>query len=153
MSLESIRKLHAQSVESLMMELSHIANQLTRNEEQYRSMEIQIQTDAEAYAQQTGQGLLIEELLEWQEKMNAKRAALREVRAAIDRAAGLWQQTKERLTEARQECKLLERVAERRRAVVRAAMAGREQQAADEASHRRGSAQGHGDSCGSERDI
>jgi flagellar export protein FliJ len=146
MSLDSIRKVHAQTVESLMMELSHITHRLTRGEAQYRSMDMQIQTDAEAYAQHASRGLMIEELLEWQGKMDAQRAALQDARAAIDRTTALWQQTKERLIEARQEYKLLERVAERRRIAVRAAMARQEQWATDEAAGRQVSVRGRGDS-------
>ncbi|OQW45510.1 MAG: hypothetical protein A4C66_07180 [Nitrospira sp. HN-bin3] len=146
MSLDAIRKVHAQTVEALMMELSHIALRLTSSEEQYRAMEVQIQKDAEAYGQQTSQGLTIEDLLQWQGKMEAQRAALRHVRVTIDHTADLWEQTKERLVEARQECKLLERVAERRQTAVRAAMARREQGAADEAASRQVSARGGGES-------
>ncbi|MBX3325688.1 MAG: flagellar export protein FliJ [Nitrospira sp.] len=146
MSLDSIRKVHAQTVEVLMMELSDIVHTLARREEQYRSMEIQIQRDAEAYAQQTGQGMTIEELLEWQGKMSAQRDALQEVRVSIDRTTGLWQQTQERLLQARQECKLLERVAERRKTAVRAVMARREQRETDEAAHRQVSIRGDGES-------
>ncbi len=146
MSLDSIRKIRAQTVESLMMELSRIAHTLTHNEEQYRIMEIQSRTDAEAYAQQAGQGLMIEDLLEWQEKLDAQRSALQQVRAAIDDASRLWQQTKERLVEARQECRLLEKVAERRQIAVRAAISRREQRVADEAAHRQVSIRGQRDS-------
>jgi flagellar export protein FliJ len=151
MSLDSIRKLRGQTVESLMMELSHLTQMLTHGEELSRNMDIQIQTDAEIYAQHTGQGLTIEALLEWQGKMDAQRAARQEVRATIDRTTALWQQTRERLIEARQECKLLERVAERRQIAVRAAMARREQRAADEAAHRQISVRGQSDSQGGER--
>lgn len=146
MSLDSIRKVHAQTVELLMMELSHIAQTLSSNEELYVSMDMQIQRDAETYAQITSRGLAIEALLEWQGKMDAQRAALQELRATIDRTTALWQQTKERLVVARQECKLLERVAERRQIAVRVAIARREQWAADEAAHRQIFVRGEGDS-------
>lgn len=146
MSLDSIRKVRAQTVESLMMELSHIAQTLTRSEEQYRAMEVQIQADAEAYARQAGEGLTIEDLLQWQAKMDAQRSALGQVRLAIDHSTSLWQQTQERLVEARQECKLLERVAEQRQSVVRAAHARREQWATDEAAGRQVSMRSRGDS-------
>ena len=136
MSLDSIRKVHAQTVESLMMELSHIVQALTHSEEQYRTMEVQLQADTETYAQQARQGLTIEDLLQWQATLDAQRSALQQVRAAIDHASDLWQQTQERLVVARQECKLLERVAEQRRSVVRTAHARREQWATDEAASR-----------------
>ena len=112
MSLDSIRKVHAQTVESLMMELSHIAQTLTRSEEQSRTMASHIEADAEAYDRHAKQGLTIEDMLEWQGRIEAQRAALQHVRASIERATGLWQQTQERLVAARQEGKLLERVAE-----------------------------------------
>lgn len=146
MSLDSIRKVRAQTVESLMMELSQIAQALTYSEEQYRTMEVQIQADTEAYAQQAGQGLTIEDLLQWQGKMDAQRSALRQVRATIDHATGLWQQTQERLVEARQECQLLERVAEQRQTARHAMIARREQWAEDETAGRQISMRGRGDS-------
>ncbi|HMS86757.1 MAG TPA: flagellar export protein FliJ [Nitrospira sp.] len=146
MSLDSIRKVHAQTVDSLMMELSHIVQALTHSEEQYRTMEVQLQADTEAYAQQARQGLTIEDLLQWEARMDAQRSALQHVRAGIDHATGLWQQTQERLVEARRECKLLERVAERRQSAVRAAHARREQWATDEAASRQVSVRSRGDS-------
>lgn len=146
MSLDSIRKVRAQTVESLMMELSHIAQSLTHSEEQYRTMEVQIQADTEAYAQQARQGLMIEELLQWQAKMDAQRSVLQQVRATIDHATGLWRQTQERLVEARQECKLLERVAEQRQTAMHAVIARREQRAEDETAGRQISMRGRGDS-------
>jgi flagellar export protein FliJ len=146
MSLDSIRKMHEQTVESLMMELSHIARTLTRSEEQYRAMDSQMQTDADVYARHAKQGLTIEAVLEWQGKMDAQRTALQQVRATIDRTTGLWQQTQERLVEARQECKLLERVAEQRQAAVRGAAARREQWATDEAASRQVSIRSRGHS-------
>ena len=146
MSLDSIRKVRAQTVESLMMELSQIAQALTHSEEQYRTMEVQIQADTEAYAQQAWQGLTIEDLLQWQGKMDAQRSALRQVRASIDQATSLWQQTQERLVEARQEYKLLERVADQRQTALHAVIARREQREEDETASRRISIRGRGDS-------
>ena len=137
MSLDSIRKVHAQTVESLMMELSHIVQALTHSEEQYRTMEVQLQADTETYAQQARQGLTIEDLLQWQATLDAQRSALQQVRAAIDHATGLWQQTQERLVEARQECKLLQRVVDQRQTAVRAVITRREQWAEDETASRR----------------
>ncbi len=137
MSLDSIRKVRAQTVESLMMELSQIAQALTHSEEQYRTMEARIQAETETYTQQAGQGLTIEDLLQWQGKMDAQRSALRQVRASIDHATDLWQQTQERLVEARQECKILERVVDQRQATLHAVSARREQWAEDETANRR----------------
>lgn len=146
MSLDSIRKVRVQTVESLMMELSHIAQTLTQSEEQYRTMESQIRADAEVYAQQATHGLTIEDLLEWQGRMAAQRSALQQLRVRIDHATSVWQQTKERLVGAKQECTILERVAEQRQAAIQATLARREQQAADEAAHRQVSIRGRGDS-------
>lgn len=146
MSLDSIRKVRAQTVESLMMELSTIAQALTHSEEQYRTMEVQSHADTAAYAQQARQGLTIEDLLQWQGKMDAQRSALQQVRATIDHATGLWKQTQERLVEARQECKLFERIADQRQTAMHVVMARREQQAEDETASRRISMRGRGES-------
>ncbi len=140
MSLHSLRKVRAQAVESLMMELAQIAQAMAGSEARYQAIEIEIQTDAESYARHTMQGLTIEALLEWQGRMDAERAALQQVRHEIDQAAASWQRTKARLVEASQECKLLDRVAEKRQEAVRAAGQRQEQLATDEAASRRPSA-------------
>ena len=137
MSLHSLRKVRAQTVEFLMMELAQIAQSLTRSEERYRAIDVEIQADAESYARQTTQGLTIEAMLEWQGRMDAQCATLQHVRHEIDQAAASWQQTKARLVEASQECKLLDRVAETRQEAERAASRRQEQAATDEAASRR----------------
>jgi flagellar export protein FliJ len=137
MSLDSLRKVRAQAVESLMMELAQISQALARSEERYQTIEAEIRADAESYARQTMQGLTIEALLEWQGRMDAQCATLQQVRHEIDHATASWQRTKVLLVEASQECKLLDRVAEKRQEAVHAAGRRQEQRATDEAARRR----------------
>ncbi|MBX3303948.1 MAG: flagellar FliJ family protein [Nitrospira sp.] len=137
MSLDSLRKLRSQTVETLIMELGRIAQSLSRSEERYRRIEAEMQTDAERYSQHTRQGLTIEVLLEWQVRMDSQQAALSQARIEIEQGTLSWERTNNLLVEASQECKVLDRVLERREAAQRAEAARQEQQATDEAASRR----------------
>lgn len=140
MSLESLRKLRAQTVETLMMELAQITRTLAQSEERYHDIETQIQKDIVSYDRQSAQGLTIEAWLERQGRMDSQQAALRQVRREIDRAVEAWQHTKALLVEASQESKLLDRVADKRREAQRAEAGRQEQRTTDEAANRRYSA-------------
>ncbi|MFY4727762.1 flagellar export protein FliJ [Nitrospira sp. BLG_2] len=140
MSLESLRKLRAQTVESLMMELAKITRALARSEERYRDIETQIQKDVAVYDRQSAQGLTIEAWWEWQGSMDSQQAALRQARLEIDQAVEAWRHTKALLVEASQERKLLDRVADKRRETQRAEAGRQEQRTTDEAASRRYSA-------------
>lgn len=137
MSLDTLRKLRARTVETLMMELAQINSALAESEERCRDMDAQIQKDVAVYDRQAAQGLTIEAWLEWQGRMDSQQAVLRQVRREIDQAAESWRRTEARLVEASQECKLLDRVADTRRDAQRADAARQEQRTADEAASRR----------------
>jgi flagellar FliJ protein len=137
MSLESLRKLRAQTVETLMMELAQITRTLTQSEERSHDIETQIQKDVVIYDRQSAQGLTIEAWLEWQGRMDSQQTALRQVRREIDQAIEAWQHTKTLLVEASQESKLLDRVADKRREAQRAEAGRQEQRTTDEAASRR----------------
>ena len=136
MSLESLQKLRAQTVETLMMELAEITRTLAQSEERYQELEATMQQDAAAYDRESVQGLTIEAWLEWQGRMDSQQAALRRVRREIDQAIEAWQQTKARLIEASQERKLVDLVADKRRDAQRADAARQEQWTTDEAASR-----------------
>jgi len=137
MSLDSLRKLRAQTVETLMMELAQVNSALAQSEERCRDMEAQMQQDIVSYDRQAAQGLTIEAWLEWQGRMDSQQAVLRRVRREIDQAVEAWQHTKTRLVEAGQERKLLDLVADKRRDAQRADVARQEQRTTDEAASRR----------------
>ncbi|GKS62711.1 hypothetical protein YTPLAS72_00150 [Nitrospira sp.] len=137
MSLHSLRKLREQRVETLMMELGQIAQSLSRNEARYRQVETTMQNETEQYRQQMQQGLTIESLLEWEARLGSQEAILYQVHRDIEQTAMLWNRTNSLLVEASQECKVLDRVLERREAIHRADVARQEQQAMDEAASRR----------------
>lgn len=137
MSLESLRKLRAQAVESLMMELAQVLRTLAHSEERCRDIEAQIQKDVVAYDRQSSQGLTIEAWLEWQGRIDSQQTALRRVRREIDQAAEASQRTKALLVQAGQERKLLDLVAAKRREAQRAETERQEQRTTDEAASRR----------------
>lgn len=137
MSLDSLRKLRRQRVETLMMEVAQIAQSLTLHEARHRRIETEMQDEAEQYRAHTTRGLSIEELLEWQARMDSQEAALRRVRVEIEQATVAWTRTNRLLVEANQECKVLDRVLERREAMKRDDLTRQEQQATDEAASRR----------------
>jgi flagellar protein FliJ len=136
MSFESLRKLRAQTVEALMMELAQIARTLAQSEERYQALESQIQEEVVSYDQQSAQGLAIEAWLELQGRMDSQQAALCRVRREINQAVEAWQHTKALLVEASQERKLLDLVADKRRDAERADAARQEQRTTDEAAAR-----------------
>lgn len=137
MSLESLRKLRAQTVEALMMDLAQITRRLAQSEEQYQDLDAQIQQEIITYERQSAQGLTIEAWLERQGRMDSQQAALRRVRQEIDQAVEAWHQTKALLVEASLERKLLDIVADKRRDAQRADAARQEQRTTDEAASRR----------------
>ncbi len=137
MSLESLRKLRAQAVETLMMELAQVTRVLTQNEQQCRDLEVQIQKDVVMYDRQSAQGLTIEAWLEWQGRIDSQQARLRRVRCEIDQAVEAWQHTKALLVEASQERRLLDLVADKRSEAQRAEAGRQEQRTTDEAASRR----------------
>lgn len=137
MSLESLQKLRARTVERLMMELAQVTRALTQNEERCREIEAQIQKDVVAYDRQSAQGLTIEAWLEWQGRIDSQQAMLRQVRREIDQAVEVWQRTKALLVEASQERRLLDVVADKRREAQRAEAGRQEQRTTDEAASRR----------------
>jgi flagellar protein FliJ len=136
MSLESLKKLRAQTVETLMMELAEITRTLTQSEERYQDLEATMLQDVVTYDRESVQGLTIEAWLEWQGRMDSQQAALRRVRQEIDQAVAAWQQTKALLVEASQERKLVDLVADKRRDAQRADAARQEQRTTDEAASR-----------------
>ncbi len=136
MSLEALQKLRAQNVETLMMELAQITQTLTRSEEHCRVLEAHIQSDIVTYQEQAQRGMTVETLVEWQGRINAQQAALHRTRHEVEHVAMAWQQTKARLVEANQDCKLLDRIVDQRRSAQRTEAAHREQQATDEAAVR-----------------
>lgn len=137
MSIESLWKWRAQTVEALMMELAQIAQALAHSEARYRECEAAMQTDAETYGRHTQEGLTVEALLEWQARLDSHQATVSRIRQEIDHGLLSWQRTSDLLVEARQECKLLERVIERREAATCAESLRQEQRAMDEAASRR----------------
>lgn len=137
MSLESLRKLRAQAVESLMMKLAQVLRTLAQSEERCRDIEAQIQKDVATYDRQSTQGLTIEAWLEWQGRIDSQQTALRRVRREIDQAAEASQRTKALLVQAGQERKLLDLVAAKRREAQRAETERQEQRTTDEAASRR----------------
>ena len=136
MSLESLRKLRAQTVEALMMELAQIARTLAQSEERFQDLESTIQEEIVTYDRQSAQGLTIEAWLERQGRIDSQQAGLCQVRRAINQAVGAWQHTKALLVEASQEGKLLDLVADKRHEAQRADAARQEQRTTDEAASR-----------------
>ena len=137
MSFESLRKLRAQTVEALMMELAQITRALAQSEERYQDLESKIQEELVTYDRQSAQGLTIEAWLERQGRMDSQQAALCQVRRETNQAVEAWQHTKTLLVEASQERKLLDLVAEKRHDAQRADAARQEQRTTDEVASRR----------------
>ena len=140
MSLDSLRKLRAQTVETMMMELAQITRTLAQSEEWCRDIEAQIQKDVVAYDRQSAQGLTIEAWLEWQGRIDSQQAELRRARREVDQAMEAWRHVKALLVEASRERKLLDVIADKRLEAQRVEAGRHEQRTTDEAASRRYSA-------------
>ena len=136
MGLESLRKLRAQTVEALMMELAQIARTLAQSEERFQDLESTIQEEIVTYDRQPAQGLTMGAWLERQGRIDSQQAALHRVRRELNQAVEAWQHTKALLVEASQERKLLDLVADKRHEAQRADAACQEQRTTDEAASR-----------------
>lgn len=137
MSLDTLRNLHAQTVEALMMELAQITQSLSRQEQAVRMLEAGLHSDVTIYRQQTGEGLFIESILEWHARMDAQQAVLSEARREIASLTAAWHDTQARLVAASQERTILDRFVERREQARQTEVSRREQLALDEAGQRR----------------
>jgi flagellar FliJ protein len=136
MSLEALRKLRAQTEESLTMELAQATHELIRMEQRCDQLDAQMQAEASAYRVEAEQGLIIEAMLEWQGRLESHQATLQQTRSAVGHLAEEWSRARARLIEATQERKVLDRFIERQQEARRADVQRREQQATDEAAGR-----------------
>ncbi|MDH5669795.1 MAG: flagellar export protein FliJ [Nitrospira sp.] len=136
MSLESLRKVRARAQEAVMMELALLTQELTRMERQCETIEAQIQAEASDYQAQVERGLAVEAMWEWQGRLDSRRASLGKTHAAIQNLMKAWNAAQERLIEATQERKVLDRLAERRQRARDVEILRREQYATDEAAGR-----------------
>lgn len=119
-----------------MMELAQITQELLRMEHQCEGLESQMRSDALDYQAETERGLPVEVMLEWQGRLDSRRSALQHARHVIANLAQAWAAAQARLIEANQDCKVLDRLAERQRAGRDIERARREQRVTDEAASR-----------------
>lgn len=136
MSLEALRRLKERAEEAVMMELTQIAHELAGMERRCDALTAQMDLDAAAFRAHAQQGMAIEAVLEWQGRMDEKRAAVQQSRRMIAELTDRWKQAEARLVAATQERKVLDRLVERQQAAHRADVQRREQRATDEAATR-----------------
>lgn len=118
------------------MELARVTQDLVRMEARCQALEDEMQADATTYRLQTHQGLAIEQVLEWQARMDSQQAALTQAHQAVGALTEAWNRTQARLVEASQERKMLDRLAERQQQAHRTKVRRREQLVLDEAAYR-----------------
>ena len=136
MSLDSLRRLKERAEEAVMLELARITQDLAGLEHRCDGLSARMESDAAAFRVSVEKGMPIEAVLEWQGRMDEKRAALQQSRRMIAELTDRWKQTEVRLVAATQERKVLDRLAERQQAAHRADVRRREQQATDESATR-----------------
>jgi flagellar export protein FliJ len=136
MSLDSLRKLRAQTEEVITMELAQITQELACLERHCRSLEAQLHTDAAIYRLLAEQGLAIEAVLEWHGRMDSQQTALNQAHCQVGDLTAAWSRTQARLVEATQERKVLDRLAERNRKARHDEIRRREQLVMDESAQR-----------------
>lgn len=142
MSLETLRKLRAQTEQTLAMELAQLTQELTATERQCAELAALIETDAAAYCRAAEGGTEIEAMLEWHGRMEAHQHALHRARAKAAHLAGAMTRTQARLIEVSLERKIVDRLIERRRSADKADARRRDQSRMDEVAHRRHSSSG-----------
>ena len=136
MSLESLRKLRAETEEAITMELAQITQELVHIEQRCHTLDAHIQSEVAMYRLQTEQGIAIESMLEWHARMDAQQAALKDAHQAVRTLTEVWNRTQARLVEASQERKIVERIVDRQQQAHLSEVRRREQLATDEAAHR-----------------
>jgi flagellar export protein FliJ len=136
MSLESLRTLRRQAEEAVTMELAQITQQLAQLERRYQALDAEIHTEAAASRAQAERGMVIEEFLECHRRIEAGQALMNDTQQAIDNLTKAWVQTQNRLVEASQERKIVERLMDRRQQEQEKENLRREQQATDDAASR-----------------
>jgi flagellar export protein FliJ len=136
MSLDALRKLHAQTVDALKMELAAITQYLMEREAAVQTLDADIHGAVAVYQQQTENGLSIESVWEWHRRMDSQETALSQARRDLVTLTASWHNTQARLVAANQERTILDRFLERRKLAERIVLGRREQMALDEAGHR-----------------
>lgn len=142
MSLETLRKLRAQTEQSIAMELAQLTQDLIATERQCADLAALIQSDAASYCREAERGTTIEAVLEWHSRMDARRQALQRAQAKAGSIAEAMTRAQARLIEAAQERRIVDRLLERRRSSRKADARRREQSRTDEAAHRRHASSG-----------
>lgn len=142
MSLETLRKLCAQTEQSIAMELAQLTQELIATERQCTDLGALIQSDAASYCREAERGATIETVLEWHNRLDAHRHALQRGQAKAAALGEAIARAQARLIEAAQERRIVDRLIERRRSVHRADVGRREQARTDEAAHRRHTSSG-----------
>lgn len=136
MSIESLRAFRAKTETTIILELASITRHLVEQESRYRTARVCNESEMARYCSMMAHGAPIEDVVEGQGRLDASEEELALVRQAIAALTDAWNSTQARLLEARQERKILDRVAEKRLQGQRADTDRREQLALDEAGHR-----------------
>lgn len=136
MSIESLRAFRAQIETTIILELASITHKLIEEESRCRTAQVCNESEMARYRSMMDHGAPIEDVVEGQGRLDASEEELALARQAIAAITDAWNSTQARLLEARQERKILDRVADKRLQGQRAATERREQLALDEAGHR-----------------
>lgn len=142
MSIKSLQHYRSQIEEQLKMELADVIRQLSQAEQSIARLTENQRHHEERYREETGQGITIEQLLQWQSHFEALAAATEQAR----RTMAYWQaqsdEARAKVVAASQDRRTLDRLIARYREASQAELRRREQLATDESAHHRFAGQG-----------
>lgn len=121
MSIEGVLAYRAQVVDTLRAELAEVARRLTQARARLGRIEAEAEREARRFAQTAGDGMTAGEAAEWHEAVAARMAVARAARAEVAELEEKRRHIVADLTQAKRAHKqvawLVERAAERRRAI------------------------------------
>lgn len=142
MSMRTLQHYRSQLEEQLKMELADVTQALIQAERSCDQLVHDREAQEERYREDTGRGLTIEQLLQWQSHFEALAAATEQAKRTVAHWQAQWEETRARLVSASQDRRTLDRLIARYRQAAQSDAQRREQQATDEAAHHRHLGQG-----------
>ncbi|MFO0707604.1 MAG: flagellar export protein FliJ [Nitrospira sp.] len=142
MSIRTLQHYRTQIEEQLKMELAEVTQALIQAERSCTQLVQDREAQEQRYREDTGRGLTIEQLLQWQSHFEALAAATEQARRTVAHWQAQWDEARARLVSASQDRRTLDRLIERYRHTAQRDAQRREQQSTDEAAHHRHLGQG-----------
>ena len=136
MKLDVLRRYRAQLEEVARMDFFRLRQELQEAETHVFLLEERMNRTTDAYSAKAAGGVALDEFLVWQSMVVAETSKLAEAKQAEGRLREAWNHKQDALRVAMQDCRTLDRLAERRRQQQRLVQDRVEQMELDEAARR-----------------